>query len=371
MNHYKKVAEGLLNHADIAIDGSRPWDMQVHNEELYRRVLSDGSLGLGESYMDGWWDCKRLDEFFYRAIKADLESKIKTDIRTILNLIIAKTFNLQSKSRAFLIGERHYDIGNDLFRAMLDKRMTYSCGYWKNAKNLDDAQEAKLDLVCKKTGLKPGMKVLDIGCGWGSLAKFAAERYGVEVVGITVSKEQVKLGRELCKGLPVELRLQDYRDVGGKFDAVISIGMFEHVSYKNYRTFMETIHRCLKDDGIFLLHTIGNNKSKVNADPWINKYIFPLGMTPSIAQIGAAAENLYVIEDIHNFGPDYEKTLMSWYQNFQKSWPLLRDKYDNRFKRMWDYYLLACAGNYRARGSQLWQIVMTKPGREQPKCRIG
>ncbi|MBW2999266.1 cyclopropane fatty acyl phospholipid synthase [Candidatus Woesearchaeota archaeon] len=370
MNHYKKIAQELLSHADVTINGNRPWDIKVHNDSFYSRVLKDGSLGLGESYMDGWWDCKRVDEFICRLIKADLESKVKNNAKTIIRLIMAKIFNFQSKMRAFQIGEKHYNIGNDLFGRMLDKRMVYSCGYWKNAKDLDEAQEAKLDLVCKKVGLKPGMKLLDIGCGWGSLAKYAAEKYKAEVTGITISKEQVELGNKLCKGLPVKIKLQDYRKVNGKFDAIISVGMFEHVGYKNYRHFMKVAHRCLKDDGIFLLHTIGINKSQKNADPWINKYIFPNGMNPSLKQIGASAENMFVIEDIHNFGPDYDKTLMAWHKNFQKAWPSLKDKYDDRFKRMWDYYLLVCAGSLRARNLQLWQIVMTKPGRKQPNSRI-
>ena len=370
MNYHKKLGQELLNHADVAIDGSRPWDIQVHNEEAYRRVLNDGSLGLGESYMDGCWDCKRLDEFFCRIMKADLESKVKINAKLLLELLMAKIFNLGSKQRAFQIGEKHYDAGNDLFAKMLDKRMVYSCGYWKNAKNLDEAQEAKLDLACKKAGLKPGMKVLDIGCGWGSLAKYAAEKYGVDVVGITVSKEQVELGKKLCKGLPVEIRLQDYRDIDERFDAIISIGMFEHVGYKNHRHFMKVVHRCLNDDGIFLLHTIANNMSLTTADHWTTKYIFPNGLNPSLKQIGASAEKLFVIEDLHNFGPDYDKTLMAWYKNFQDSWPLLKDKYGARFKRMWDYYLLMAAAAFRARDLQVWQIVMTKKGREQPDCRI-
>ena len=154
------------------------------------------------------------------------------------NVLKARLVNLQSTSRAYNIGKKHYDIGNELYKNMLDKRMNYSCGYWKNSKTLDQAQEAKLDLICKKVGLKPGMKILDIGCGWGSFVKFAAEKYKVKAVGITVSKEQAKLARELCKGLPIEIRLQDYRELNEKFDRIISIGMFEHVGPKNYKTYV-------------------------------------------------------------------------------------------------------------------------------------
>jgi cyclopropane-fatty-acyl-phospholipid synthase len=260
------------------------------------------------------------------------------------------------------VGEEHYDMGNELYKAMLDKRLTYTCGYWKNAKNLDEAQEAKLDLVCRKLNLKPGQRILDIGCGWGSFMKFAAEKYGVSCVGVTVSKEQIALGKELCKGLPVEFRLEDYRDVNEQFDHVVSLGMFEHVGYKNYDEFMQVAHRCLKDGGLFLLHTFGNPVSEKAPDPWFHKYIFPNGMAPSIAQIGTAIEGKFIMEDWHNFGFDYSLTLKAWYDNFEAAWPSLKHLYNDRFYRMWRYYLLSLSGNFGARGFQLWQIVLSKEG---------
>lgn len=269
---------------------------------------------------------------------------------------------MQSKSRAYEVGKRHYDIGNDLYKAMLDKRMAYSCGYWRTAKTLEQAQEAKLDMACKKLGLKKGMRVLDIGCGWGSFVKYAAEKYGVKCVGITVSKEQVKFARDVCKGLPVEIRLQDYRNLNEKFDRIISIGMFEHVGYKNYRPYMKLVNNCLKPDGLFLLHTIGGNVSTSSTDPWINKYIFPNSMLPSAKQVASAYEKLFVLEDWHSFGDDYGKTLMSWFRNFKKNWWQIKDNYNGRFYRMWEYYLLACAGSFRSRRNQLWQIVFSKKG---------
>jgi len=276
--------------------------------------------------------------------------------------LLARIFNRQSKKRAFQIGEKHYDLGNELFRNMLDKQMIYSCAYWKDAFVLDEAQEAKLNLICQKLGLQPGMKILDIGCGWGSFAKYAAEKFKVKVIGITVSKEQVELGKRLCKGLPVEIRLQDYRDVKEKFDCVVSVGMFEHVGYKNYRTYMKVVHHCLKDNGLFLLHTIGKNKLETSADPWINKYIFPNGMLPSGRNIGKAIEGLFIMEDWHNFGAYYDETLMAWYKNFEKNWGEIKPNYDQRFYRMWKYYLLSCAGSFRARKIQLWQIILSKKG---------
>ena len=357
--------EGLLGLADVRVNGDRPWDMRVADGRVFGRILREGTLGLGEAYVDGWWDAPKLDEFFHKVIAADLKRKVGLSWPLVKTVIRAAFLNLQSYRRAFEIGERHYDNGNDLYQAMLDKRMTYTCGYWSGkpkAGTLDEAQEAKLDLVCRKLGLKAGEHVLDIGCGWGSFAKFAAERYGARVTGITVSREQAELGREMCKGLPVELRLEDYREVRGKFDHVVSLGMFEHVGKKNYRAFMKIVDRCLAESGLFLLHTIGSKRSVNSTDPWIGKYIFPNGMLPSMKQIAKAAEGLFVMEDWHNFGADYDPTLMAWFRNFEKAWPSLRERHGERFHRMWKYYLLSCAGAFRARHIQLWQMVFSKNG---------
>jgi len=374
VNNFRYKVERLLSFADVKIDGDRPWDLQVHNEDLYARILAKGSLGLGESYMDGWWDCNRLDEFFNRILRAKLDERVKP-WSELFGILKAKLFNSQKLSRAFQIGQHHYDIGNNLYRHMLGERLIYSCGYWENASTLDQAQEAKLDLVCRKLDLQPGMHVLDIGCGWGGTAKFAAERYQVEVVGITVSEKQARLGKELCQGLPVEIRLQDYRALEGAFDRILSLGMFEHVGYKNYATFMRAVNSYLKDGGLFLLHTIGGYRSVTRNDPWIERYIFPNSMLPSARQICAAAEGLFIIEDWHSFGADYDKTLMHWFRNFHNNWDTLKKEYDERFYRMWKYYLLSFAGSFRARINQLWQIVLSPegiPGGYRPHriCRI-
>lgn len=366
----KQVITQLFSEADIAVNGNNPWDIQVHDERLYRRILREAALGLGESYMDGWWDCEALDEFVDRIFRARLDKKVTGHWKTALFVASTRIFNRQSTSRASQVGECHYDLGNDLYQAMLDSRLNYTCAYWRDATNLNEAQEKKLDLVCKKINLNTGMTVLDLGCGWGSFAKYAAEKYGANVVAINISKEQVNLARELCKGLPVEIRLQDYRAAVGRYDAVISIGILEHVGYKNYRTYMEVVNRCLKDEGIGFIHTIGANESSTCANQWIDKYIFPNGMLPSISQISKAMEGLFVMEDWHNFGPDYDKTLMAWYKNFHNAWPRLRDSYGDRFYRMWRFYLLSSAGGFRARAQQLWQIIITKPNRQQPDCRI-
>lgn len=362
-NPLKERIESLLAGSGVALNGNNPWDIKVHDERLYARVISDGSLGFGEAYMDGWWDCEALDECITRLVRENLNIRIQPSLSLLKDGIVARILNLQSKPRAFQIGERHYDVGNDLYQVMLDKRLTYTGGYWKDATTLDQAQEAKLDLTCRKIGLKPGDRVFDIGCGWGSFMKFAAEKYGAHCVGVTVAKEQIKLGEELCKGLPVEFRFQDYRDVNEKFDHVVSLGMVEHVGYKNYPEYFRVAHRCLKDDGFFLLHTIGSNESCVHSDPWIDKYIFPNSLLPSAAQLSSAADHLFVQEDWHSFHSSYyDKTLMAWYQNVEAHWDKLKDKYDERFHRMWTFYLNTCAGMFRARTIQLWQIVYSKRG---------
>jgi len=359
----KEVIQKILDPSDVQINGSRPWDIQIHKPSFYERVLSGGSLALGESYMDGWWGCKALDQFFTKILENQIDKKVKSNIKLFLwDIFKAKIINAQNKSKAYLIGKRHYDIGNDLFSIMLDKGLNYSCGYWNKAKTLNDAQEAKLDLICRKIGLKSGMKVLDIGCGWGGFAKYAAEKYGANIHGITVSREQVEFANRFCQGLDVKIELKDYRDLNEKFDRIVSIGMFEHVGYRNYRTFMKVVQRCLKTEGLFLLHTIAGNTSGKSTDPWINKYIFPRSMLPSAKQITAAAEGLFVLEDWHSFGQYYDKTLMAWYNNFTKNWNKLNNTYDERFYRMWTYYLLSCAGSFRARRNQLWQVVFSKEG---------
>ncbi len=362
MDRYKKFLTGLLHEAGVTINGQQPWDIMVHDDRFYKRIISGGTLALGESYMDGWWDCQKLDDLFFRLLRANLSDTLKINVSTLITYIAALTTNKGSERNAYTIGEKHYDIGNDLFALMLDKRLVYTCAYWDQAKNLDEAQENKLELVCKKIGLKKGQKVLDIGCGWGSFAKYAAEKYGATVVGVTVSKEQQELGQKLCAGLPVEIRLQDYRKIDETFDHIVSLGMFEHVGPKNYKTYMEVANRCLKDDGVFLLHTIGSNTSHRAPDPWLDKYIFPGSLLPSVAQIGKAIEKLFVLEDWHSFGVDYDKTLLAWFERFDTHWPSLKEKYGERFYRMWKYYLLSCAGLFRARHVQLWQIVLTKRG---------
>ncbi|MDQ7781639.1 MAG: cyclopropane fatty acyl phospholipid synthase [Desulfomonilaceae bacterium] len=369
MVDHRSFVGDLLSQCGITINGSNPWDIHVHDDRFYTRVLRHKNLGLGEAYMDGWWDCDHVDEFICRILKANLDSRVVGSPKLLLRMLPSLLFNRQSKPRSRQVAERHYDVGNDLFMSFLDPYNQYSCAYFKGTDDLNRAQCNKLDLIAKKLELRPTDHVLDIGFGWGGLAKYIAEKYHCTVTGINISHEQISFAKEYCKDLPIRILHCDYRDVEDTFDKIVSVGMFEHVGRKNYAEFMRVAHRCLRDKGIFLLHTIGNNESQLDSDPWITKYIFPNGMLPGLAQISKAIEGLFVLEDLHNLGPHYDKTLMAWDRKFRKSWPALKNAYDERFKRMWEYYLLSCAGAFRARSIQLWQLVLTKYGTPQPTCR--
>lgn len=361
-NAYRTKLERFLDEKNIAFNSNNTWDIKVYNPNLYKRMLLEGSIGFGEAYMDEWWDCDHIDQLFHRLCIGKSVYKTKLYPQAIKNWLRAYFSNRQSKNLAAQSIKLHYDLGNDLYHSMLGKHMAYSCGYWHQATTLDQAQEHKFDLICRKLNLQPGQKILDIGCGWGGFMKYAAENYQVSCVGITLSEDQYRFGKEWCSHLPIDIRLADYRELNDKFDHIISIGMFEHVGYKNYGEFMAIVQRCLKDDGLFLLHTIGGNKSVTTAHQWLEKYIFPGGMLPSITQIAKAVEGICVMEDWHNFGADYDKTLMCWHENFNNNWETISHNYDDRFRRMWNYYLLSCAGGFRARGNQLWQIIFSKEG---------
>lgn len=364
----KSSINNYLQSTGVTINGSKPYDIHVHDDRFYNRLLFNPSLAAGETYMEGLWDCDRLDELFFRLcsleFKDELYGKWSVAVKKAANVL----FNFQSRIRSKEVAERHYDLGNDLYMDMLGKSMAYTCGYWKNAKTLDQAQYDKFDLVCRKVHLKPGETVLDLGCGWGTLAKFMAENYGCNVIAVNISQEQVRYAQEICKGLPVKVFLCDYRDENKynpekkPFDKIVSVGLCEHVGHKNYPRFMQLVRNNLKDNGLFLLHTIGKNESSHLCDPWITKYIFPNGILPSVKLLSGAMENLFIIEDLHNFGADYDKTLMAWHKNFNDNWPHLKEKYSQTFFRLWNYYLLTNAGAFRARSVQLWQMVLSPKG---------
>jgi cyclopropane-fatty-acyl-phospholipid synthase len=349
----------LFERAGISIDGGRPWDIQVRDPRVYARILRDGTVGFGEAFMEGWLDCDRIDLMVERVYRADLTQQIS--VRTaVIEALKLKLNPLGSRLRSFEIGDRHYDTGNDLFEIMLDPYMTYSCGYWRRANTLETAQRDKLELICRKLDLKPGQRVLDIGAGFGSFARYAAEHYGVAVVGLSVSQQQIDLGRQRCAGLPVEFRYLDYRNIDEPFDRIVSVGMFEHVGRRYHRDFFASCHRCLKPAGLLLLHTVGFLKEE-GANPWFDKYILPGVEFPTVTNIVNAAGTDLVLENFHTWeGAHYDKTLMAWFDRFDAGWDRIKEKYGEAFYRMWKLYLQGCAGGFRAGRLRVWQFVYSR-----------
>lgn len=341
--------------------------MRVRDERLYDRVLAGGTLAVGESYMDGWWDVERLDEFFARVHRARLDRRIRP-LPVVAQVVRSKVSNLQVRGRSRRVADRHYDLSNELYAAMLGPTMQYTCAYYGATGEdltLDDAQRRKLELIAAKLHLQPGMTVLELGGGFGELARHLAANHGCRVVSYNISRRQVEWARERSAGLPVEFRLQDYREAASdasRYDRVVSIGLMEHVGPKNYRRFFELVRERLAPGGLGLVHTIGGLVSRTTTDPWIDRYIFPGGVIPSERQLTEAKEGLLVLEDWHNFGPDYDRTLLAWDANFRAAWPALsRDgRLDERFYRMWRYYLMGSAGAFRARTLNLWQMVLSR-----------
>jgi len=362
MQDYKSTVQRIAALADIEINGTRPWDITVNHSGFYERVIAEGVLGLGESYMDGWWTCEALDQFFYKVISADIRKRLRWSYAEVASLWMTRLLNRQTRAGSKKVVQSHYDPSSKIILSFLDPYNQYTCGYFKDTDDLNTAQEQKLDLICRKLELSAKDRILDIGCGWGGFAKFATERYDGHVTGISISDEQLTYARDFCKGLPVRFVHSDYRSFRGTFSKVVVVGMIEHVGYRNYRALLEMIYDCLDDAGLFLLHTIGSLTSATKTDAWTGKYIFPNSMAPSMQQLSRAAEGLFVLEDMHNFGQYYDPTLMAWHENFERSWPQFEASYDEHEYRMWTYYLLHFAGTFRARANQLWQFVFSKKG---------
>ncbi|OXA37401.1 cyclopropane-fatty-acyl-phospholipid synthase [Folsomia candida] len=350
---------GILGHN---AEGKGPLGIRVHDEkEFYLRVFVRRHTGLFEAHMDKVCTINDVKAMVISGLQSTKTLAFMHPLSTILD-----RFNLQSRSKVWQVGAEHYDLGNDLFETILCKNLLYTCAYWRNSSDLESAQIAKMDLVARKLKLKPGMKVLDIGFGYGALDYHLAKHYGVSVVAISISKGQIQHATKLCDGLPVEFRICDYRDLNEKFDRIAVIGMIEHVGHKNYREFFKVCNRCLTDDGLMLLHTIVNNDRNIlGFDYWCHKYIFPNGCIPYYLQVCKAIEDVFLIEDWQNFGYDYYKTLAAWEVKFEENWDKLAPKYGERFHRMWHIYLNCAQAFFQTRSYQLWQIVLSKRGVER------
>lgn len=360
----KQKIQRLLASADVAVGGNRPWDIQVHDQRAYKCVLSRGTLGMGEAYMDGWWDANDLAAFVCHVAGSDIEKRI-LQTGVLLQAITSHIFNMQRFGRHLHVAKKHYDPHLEVYRRMLDESMAYTCAYYgSGAKSLAEAQAAKHDLICRKLGVKEGDRVLDIGCGWGAFLRYAVEYYGARGFGVSISEEQTEVARCMSRGYGIDYQVQDYHTVytNEPFDHVVSIGMFEHTGYRNHRAYMRTVRRVLKPDGLSMLHTIGGNRSRKYVQPFIEKHFFPNSMIPSLTQIGRAAEGEFVIEDVHNFGSDYDTTLCEWHKRLKVAWPEISHHYDVREFRKWEFYLLGCAGVFRARALQLYQVVLSPNG---------
>lgn len=370
---FKALVTAKLAQAGITINGTNPWDLIVKDDRFYARTAIGGSLGLGDSYAEGLITCEDIGALQQRWIAADTHPpgprwpRNPAEAWIRLKMLMS---NQQNIERSRDVGKFHYDIGNDLYRRMLGPTMAYSCGYWAGIKYatdalaLDQAQRNKYQIICEKLNLRWGMRVLEIGCGSGGFAAYAAREYGVDIVGVSISKEQIAYAQQaypdLCASGQINLQLMDYRGMydtfGQQFDAAVSIGMFEHVGPANYAVYMKAVRDCLKPHAPFLLHTIVGNG---NPDPFMWYRIFRGGVLPLEAQMAKAAKPYFAIEHVENFGYDYYLTLKAWWNNFVAAWPELEHTYDRRFYRMWEFYLKACAALFEARRIHLqhWLLV--------------
>lgn len=355
----KTRVQSALAIADIQVNGTRPWDLIVRDPRFYERLLRTRSIGLGDSYMDSWWECADLEGCLWRILQSQVKNRRLAWWKSTIDRAASFFVNAQNRRGAKKVAEEHYDLGNELYQRMLDRRMVYSDGRWNAAKTLDQAQEKKLRAVCEAIALQPGMRLLDIGCGWGGLAKFAAEEYGASVVGVTISERQVELARDRCAGLPVSILLLDYRDIRGKFDRIVSLGMIEHVGKRNYRRYFEVARRAVRSNGLFYLSTVGSCGPVHCDDPWMLKHIFPNSHIPSWKEIENGMRGIFFAKNRENWSEDYRQTVLAWLGNFQRSWQEIRAQYDERFGRMWKYYLCAAAAGLRAGTSECWEVVLS------------
>ena len=327
------------------------------------KLLNSTSLALGEAYMDGDLE---IEGNLYEALDHFLGQmgKFSTDEHALKKLMFSSS---SKKNRAKEVTS-HYDIGNDFYKLWLDETMSYSCAYFKHPDDsLYQAQVNKVDYILEKLHLEEGMSLLDIGCGWGFLLIEAAKKYKIKGTGITLSHEQCKEFERRIKEQGLEDYLQvkrmDYRDLpasGMKFDRVVSVGMVEHVGRENYKLFVDCVDQVMKDGGLFLLHFISALKEHPG-DPWIKKYIFPGGVVPSLREmINCLSEDNFHTLDVENLRLHYNKTLLCWEKNFTEHLDQIRGMFDERFIRMWDLYLSACAATFHNGIIDIHQILVSK-----------
>lgn len=352
--------ERLLTRAGIAVGGSQTYDINVVDHRFFRTVLTEGSLGLGEAYLRGWWTCNDLEELAYRLIQSGLYKASLLLPLPVAADLLHSIFNQQSRQKSLRVAVHHYSLGNDVFLDFLGRYHNYSCGYFVNTDDLDVAQRLKLEKVCRLLDLRPGERVLDVGGGWGEFAKYAATHHGCHVTSINIADEQIKYAKNYCNDASVEIRKCDYRDLTGQYDKILVMAMLTHVGYKNYRLFMEIMHRCLTPGGTMLIESVGGRKSMKNCEPWIDRYIFPGGVVPSLKQIDGAIAGLFSRKDLDEFGASYVHTLRAWNRNFQESWPAHQHRYDERFRLMFEYFFQTVAGAFRAGYLLHWHILLEK-----------
>jgi cyclopropane-fatty-acyl-phospholipid synthase len=366
------LVERALAGSEIRLDGSRAWDIRVTDDRFFASVLLRGSLGVGEAYMAGWWECGDLEELARRALVAELDSRFSVVPTSMIAAALARLRNDQSLERSRRVADQHYSMDNDLFCRFLGRYRMYSAGYFEGSDpdDLDEAQRRKLDLICRKLELSGADHLLDVGGGWGELARYAAATYGCRVTSINISDEQIRFAREYCRGLPVEIVKCDYRYVQGRFDKIAAIAMFPHVGYKNHREFIRVMRDHLAPEGLLLIECTAKNVSRTHMDPWVDRYFFPGALFPSVRQIGAAIDGMFAVEDWQNFWSSYIHTLRAWNRNFQSSWPELSTRYPESTRRMFEYFFLTGAGGFHARLLNYWHILLAPLTRHLPAPQL-
>lgn len=350
-----------------------PLRLNIHNPNTYDRILAFGTLGFCEAYMEGWWDEENnnLVELIGLFHRSNVYAKARDNVTVAL---VLKVITQRLQTLPILIQnsrknvQHHYDLGNDFYQHFLDPTMTYSCGYClREADSLEQMQLQKYELICKKLALQPGESLIDIGCGWGGMLIYAAERYGISGTGITLSVEQAKLARERIEqkrlGDRIKIVIADYREVTGQFDKFVSIGMFEHVGKGNFATFMQKASELLTPNGVGLLHTIVTQNNERNG-AWVDKYIFPGGYAPQLHEL---TQELWAaklsVAHCENLKPHYAETMTRWADNFMSNRTeiaSLNQSYDERFLRMWYLYLQSFEASFRYGGLHVYQLLFYK-----------